>query len=158
MDWAWPNHQKEKEVNMERFIKLLIIGSFFILSGSFAFSAADHHTQTDTLKLDEAVENDNDTITYELIIFDLGFNSWYIRESRPADFYSQPFLERWNKILTDQWNQLLHSSRRRDCAPELYLDYDPHIDYGMPFNHELFYYFKYTHQKCGLFRNTPGRW
>ncbi len=143
---------------MKRLIKTFLIIGLILITGSPVFSVTVGNEPVDTLKLDEKVENKNDTITYELVIFDPGFSSWYARESRPASFYSQAYLERWNKILTDQWNQLIHSARRRDCAPEVYLDYDTDIDYGMQFNHELFYYFKYMHRRCRLFTSTPGRW
>ncbi len=143
---------------MERFISIFAITGFFILTGSLASSAGDHEAEVDTINLKEAVVEENDTTEYELIIFDPGFSYWYVSESKPVSYYSKSYLERWNKILTDQWNQLIHSSRRRDCVPEVYLNYDPNIDYGMQFNHELFYYFKYMHQNCRLFRNTPGRW
>ncbi len=143
---------------MERFIRIFAIAGFFILTGSLSSSAGDHETEADTINLKEAVVEENDTIEYELIIFDPGFSYWYVSESRPVSYYGQSYLERWNNILTDQWNQLVHSSRRRDCVPEVYLDYDADIDYGMQFNHKLFYYFKYMHQNCTLFRSTPGGW
>lgn len=143
---------------MKRLIKTFLISGLFIITVYPVFSLPGGNESVDTLNLEEKVEKENDTITYELVIFDPGFNSWYMRESRPASFYSQAYLERWNKILTDQWNQLIHSARRRDCIPGVYLDYDTDIDYGMQFNHELFYYFKYMHRRCRLFTSTPGRW
>lgn len=143
---------------MERFIRFFVIAGFFVFIGSPASIAGDHEAEPDTINLDESVVAENDTTEYELIIFDPQFSYWYRSTSQPVSYYSQSYLERWNKILTDQWNNLIHSSRRWDCAPEVYLDYDPGIDYGMQFNHELFYFFKYMHQRCRLFRNTPGRW
>ncbi|TVR40054.1 MAG: hypothetical protein EA394_08860 [Bacteroidia bacterium] len=143
---------------MERFIKFFILSGFFMFTGSFVFSALEREITADTLNLKEAVVEENDTIEYELIIFDPRFSHWYVRESRPIGHYNQSYLERWNKILTDQWNQLYHTSRRRDCVPEVYLEYDPDIDYGMKFNHQLFYYFKYMHERCRLFRSKPGGW
>jgi len=143
---------------MKRIIKFFLISTLFVLFVNPVMSFVDEDSQIDTLNLEEAIQEENDTITYELVIFDPGFSSWYARESRPFDFYSQSYLESWNKTLTDQWNQLIHSARRRECMPEVYLDYNPRVDYGMSFNHELFYYFRYMHEKCRLFRNTPGRW
>ncbi len=143
---------------MEWVIRIFVITGFFILTGSLASLAGDYETDTDTINLNEFVVNENDTTEYELIIFDPRFSSWYVRESRPVDFYMESYLKRWNNILTDQWNQLVHSSRRRDCVPQVYLDYDTDIDYGMQFNHKLFYYFKHMHQNCRVFRNKPGGW
>ncbi len=143
---------------MERFIKYFIFSGFLLLSGSLLLSAVEREVKSDTLNLKEAVVEENDTTEYELIIFDPRFSHWYMRESRPMGHYDQSYLERWNKILTDQWNQLYHTSRRRDCAPEVYLQYSLDIDYGMKFNHKLFYYFKYMHEQCRLFRSTPGGW
>ncbi len=143
---------------MKWFIRILAISGFFILTVSLVSSAGDRENKPDTINLEESVVKENDTTEYELIIFDPRFSYWYRTTSQPLTHYSQSYLERWNSILTNQWNSLIHSSRRRDCVPEVYLDYDPDIDYGMQFNHELFYYFRYMHEQCRIFRNTPGRW
>ena len=111
----------------------------------------------DTLNLEEAVVEDEDgEVHYELVIFDPGFHHWFARTGNPPGFYNQSYLEDWNKRLVNQWNQLYHSSRA--CRPEVYLKYDPDIDYGLELNHKLFYYFRYMHERCRMFTVTPGRW
>lgn len=110
----------------------------------------------DTLNFESS--DDGDETEYELIILDSGFDSWFARNSRPMNFYDLSYLENWNRQLAQQWNTKLGTSRRWDCAPQTYLDYDPRIDYGKELNYKLFFYFRYMHEKCRLFDQTPGGW
>lgn len=99
-----------------------------------------------------------DTIEYELTIFDPGFERWFTRTAKPMSFYNEDQLARWNRNLTQQWNSMLGSSWLRDCMPNSYIDYRPNIDYGKELNYQLFYYFRYVHERCRIFRQTPGEW
>lgn len=112
----------------------------------------------DTLHLAKPDPENNDTIEYELIILDPGFDAWFVKTMRPAGFYSQSYLENWNRILTDQWNALIPAGSRRSCLPETYLNYDTRIDYGIELNHKLFYYFRYIQEVCQPFGMYPGVW
>lgn len=99
-----------------------------------------------------------DTTEYELTIFDPGFERWFTRTARPISFYNEEQLASWNRNLTQQWNSMLGSSWLRDCMPSNYIDYRPNIDYGKELNYKLFYYFRYVHEQCRIFRQTPGEW
>lgn len=110
----------------------------------------------DTLKFESS--DDGDETEYELIIFDPGFDRWFARNSSPEGFYELNYLENWNRQLARQWNTKLGTSGRWDCAPQTYLDYDPRIDYGKELNYKLFFYFRYMHEKCRIFDQTPGEW
>lgn len=112
----------------------------------------------DTLHLAKPDQENNDSIEYELIILDARFDSWFVKTMRPPGFYTQSYLENWNRILTDQWNALIPTGGRRSCLPETYLNYDTRIDYGMELNHKLFYYFRYIQEVCQPFDMYPGVW
>lgn len=120
------------------------------------FAAAQEGENADTLKIN-GVEK-GDTLEYELIVFDAGFNSWYNTVQQPMSFYSQDYLEMWNEQLVTQWNNQVPSGRRSACFSNSYIDYDPNINYGLELNHKLFYFFRYIHERCGVFYNTPSRW
>lgn len=137
-------------------IFMVLTGVLFFFCGS-AFSNNGFDIPGDTLTFETDARADNDTIEYELVIFDPGFHNWFNRVRQPEWFYSDSYLTNWNTQLVSQWNYLYQSSSG-DCKPGVYIDYDPKIDYGKELNHKLFYYFRYMHEVCGLFTVTPGRW
>ncbi len=108
--------------------------------------------------IENVSDEESDTTEYDLVIFDAGFNRWFARNARPVSFYEHQYLQRWNAILTREWNSLGASGSLRDCRPVNYLDYDSGIDYGKELDYKLFYYFRYMHQRCRLFSQTPGQW
>ncbi len=132
----------------------IVLLLFFAVPG---FSGGFSEIQQDTLDIATA-EAENDTTEYRLIIFSPAFEGWFQRTHEPKDFYSQSYLEEWNKQLTDQWNRLIHSPRHRECMPETYIRYERDVDYGKELNHRLFYYFRFMHEQCGIFTNFPQRW
>lgn len=113
---------------------------------------------SDTLHLEKLAPEAGDTVEYELIIFDPGFQTWFVRVRQHEEMYSQEYLESWNMQLVTQWNNLLGRRGRPDCMPETYLNYDPRIDYGKTLNYQLFYYFRYMQERCRIFTNFPQRW
>jgi len=135
-------------------IRILAILTLFFMAVSL--QAKELSSPPDTLRFeapDKAEEQE-----YELLIIDPGFERWFVRNSNPITFYEQRYLENWNRQLAQQWNTKLGTSRRWDCAPQTYLDYNPGIDYGKELNYKLFYYFRYMHERCRIFDQVPGRW
>ncbi len=128
----------------------------FVAGLLFTFSSYASVLPGDTLEL--APAGDGDGKEYELIIFDTGFDSWFNRVNRPEWFYSEGYLENWNIQLVSQWNHLYHTEGGADCMPGVYVNYDGSVDYGKPLNYRLFYYFRYMHERCGLFSVHPGGW
>ncbi|MDD2286878.1 MAG: hypothetical protein PHQ11_15940, partial [Paludibacter sp.] len=43
----------------------------------------------------EAAEEDS--VAYELIVFDTGFETWYLLQNSPASYRSQQYYENWNR-------------------------------------------------------------
>ncbi|TVQ09536.1 MAG: hypothetical protein EA361_15350 [Bacteroidetes bacterium] len=125
----------------------------------FSGCAAPKETARDeTVEVSVNAVEESDTTVHELLIFDSDFDRWFARNSRPISFYDHQYLKRWNATLTREWNTISAPSTIRDCRPVSYLDYDSGIDYGKELDYKLFYYFRYMHQRCRLFSQTPGQW
>jgi hypothetical protein len=84
-----------------------------------------------------------DSVEYELIIFDPGFESWFLTHSKPIWYHSVEYYENWNKQYVIAWNSKAISARTSKYF-ESTIDYDPFIHYGLGLNHKLFYYFMYV--------------
>lgn len=139
---------------MKTFRILVILILFFVIENPLQTKL--HASPPDTLRFETAEKETEQE--YELLILDPGFDRWFARNSRPISFYEESYLENWNRQLAQQWNTKLGTSRRWDCAPQTYLDYDPGIDYGKELNYRLFFYFRYMQERCRIFDQTPGEW
>lgn len=90
-----------------------------------------------------------DSITYELIVLDPGFDSWYLIHGTPSKYHTQSYYESWNKRYVDAWNYQ-HIGYRYPEVIEGNIDYQTNIDYGFELNHKLFYYFMYVENELGI--------
>lgn len=117
---------------------------FFItcLVSSHAQQTPNKPSQTpDTLRIA------NDSLEYEIIIMEVGFNNWLLTQ-RPQSYYSLAFLENRNRIYVQNYNQRVMQPQRYN--PDLYflqINYDPQVNYGKEVNYLLFMYFRYFEQK-----------
>lgn len=87
--------------------------------------------------------DEEDSLQYELIILDAGFDTWFLTHSKPVWFYSQEWYENWNRQYVTAWNHHTTDSRSRRFF-ETYIDYRPMVNYGLDLNYKLFYYFQYV--------------
>ena len=93
----------------------------------------------------------NDSLEYEIIIFDIGFNLYLNTIARPMGYYSQKFLENKNDIFVTNWNLRAMNPTRYDVS--IYgnvIDYDPNINYGLEVNYKLFNYFLFAQKKYDM--------
>jgi hypothetical protein len=100
---------------------------------------------------EEPVRIANDSLEYEIIIFDIGFNNYLNSIARPMGFYEQSFLEARNIVYVTEWNIRAMNPTRYD--PNIYenvIDYQPHIDYGMEVNYKLYNYFQFAQRKYNM--------
>ncbi len=86
---------------------------------------------------------EEDSVEYELIVFDPGFETWYMLQNSPARYRSQQYYENWNRQYVSEWNYLATQSRRKSFFQSI-MGYEPGVDYGFDLNHKLFYYFQYV--------------
>lgn len=110
-----------------------------------------------SLTIEEKPEqSEEDSVSYELIVLDPGFENWFITRAQPSNMRNQSYYESWNERYVDAWNvqrvgfrysQLIHGN----------IDYDRNTDYGLEINHKLFYYFMYVENvlKIQLVPNGP---
>jgi len=86
----------------------------------------------------------NDSLEYEVIIMEPGFNSWLASQARPRGYHSESYLEIKNQIYTSEWNnRVLQSQRYNPRLYEQQIDYNPSIHYGYEVNYLLYNYFIY---------------
>ena len=97
-----------------------------------------------------------DSVEYELLVFDSGFETWYMLQNSPARYRSQQYYENWNRQYVSQWNYLATQPRRRSFFQSI-VGYEPGVDYGFELNHKLFYYFQYVEQvlRIPILSNRP---
>ncbi|WP_309642073.1 DUF6146 family protein [Flavobacterium sp.] len=95
-----------------------------------------------------AIEKDtvriaNDSLEYEIIIIEPGFNAW-LATQKPRSYYSLQYLENHNQRFATQWNNRVAQPYSYD--PSLYemrIDYFSSIHYGYEVNYLLYHYFMY---------------
>ncbi|WP_024769458.1 DUF6146 family protein [Aquimarina macrocephali] len=140
---------------MKNCIYILILG-IFIYSCSTTKNRKMDVASTDTAS--DTVRIANDSLEYEIIIIEPGFNSWLVTQ-RPRGFYSETFLETRNRIYVTEYNQRVMQPQRFD--PNLYLqqiNYQYATHYGYEVNYLLYNYFIYFEQRYRQrFIATRGR-
>jgi hypothetical protein len=111
-------------------------------------------------KSKDVVRIANDSLEYEVIIIDPGFNSWLASNARPRGFYSESYLESRNQIYVTEWN--IRASQPQLYNPNLYevrIDYNPSIRYGYEVNYLIYNYMVYfqitNKQQLGGFVPRP---
>ncbi len=106
---------------------------------------------------EEPVVIANDSLEYEVIIFDVGFNYYLNSQARPVGFYSQNYMETWNNIYITNWNIRAQNPTRYNAS--IYanvIDWDPNIDYGLDVNYKLFNYFQFAQIKYQMRLDTEN--
>lgn len=111
----------------------------------------------------ENSENDtvriaNDSLEYEIIIIEPGFNLFINSYARQRGYYSQSYLENKNSLIVPEYNQRVGNPQRYN--PDLYMNqinYDPSIDYGYEVNYLLYNYFVYFSRNYNQRFSVPTR-
>ncbi len=137
---------------------------YFLVALGLIYGCAS--TQTDkkmTGKNPTATENDtvriaNDSLEYEILIIEPGFNTFLNSIARPEGYYSQNYLENKNKFLVIEYNQRVNQPFQYN--PELYplqINYDGNIDYGYDVNYKLYNYFVFFSRTYNQRFSVPTR-
>jgi hypothetical protein len=102
----------------------------------------------------------NDSLEYEVVIIEPGFNGWLQSTARPRGYYSESHLESRNRQWVMEWNSRVNQPNRYD--PNLYemrINYDFGVHYGYEVNYLIYNYFIYFQmhykQKLGTFDVRP---
>jgi len=97
---------------------------------------------------EEVVRIANDSLEYEILIIDIGFELYLQTIAKPANFYSQSYYELKNQFYVIEWNiRALNPLRYNSSIYENVIDYDPNIDYGLDVNYKLYNYFEFVKYK-----------
>ncbi len=122
---------------------LLVLGLLIFSCGSPKKAVADADIQNE-----KPVRIANDSLEYEIIIIDVGFNFYLESIAKPMNYYSQNFLESRNRIYVTEWNIRARDLTRYDSnIYENVIDYQPNINYGLEVNYKLYNYFQFAQRK-----------
>lgn len=101
------------------------------------------------ISIREADNQESDSVEYELIVFDSGFESWFLSRAKPVNWHEQSWYENWNRQYVQAWNYHNLGARHKELI-DGYINYEPDVDYGPEINHKLFYYFMYVEHELGI--------
>jgi hypothetical protein len=125
---------------MKNTIYILLVLAFLI-SCTSTNNAIYSGARTDTTTTNDTIRIANDSLEYEIIIIEPGFNAWLA--TQPArGYYSQNAME-----ISNNYKVLIYNLRARNplrYGSWLYpvpIDYDNNIDYGYEVNYLLYNYF-----------------
>ena len=126
----------------------LMILILLITSLNFAVTAQQKPASVEIVR-DSADFAAADSTTYEILVFDVGFENWLVTNSRPKWYYENDYYRAKNHQYTVSWNNLVRQAMYRPPF-EYEIEYDPKIDYGVEVNWKLFWYYKYLEQTIGI--------
>ncbi|MDY0199285.1 MAG: DUF6146 family protein [Tenuifilaceae bacterium] len=115
----------------------LIILSLLIFSCASQREMANNSSGRLALKDTSQVK---DSLEYDLIIFDQGFDYWLSSRSFQKNQYSNSYLQSMNNLYVIEWNRRYSMG---DHKIESYIDYSPFNEYDFELNYKLYMYFKY---------------
>jgi len=122
---------------------------FLIFTSFLCFSCVTNQAnKPNTKKTDKGyskVESDKITISnpdqkFEVIIIDIGFDTWLLSKGKQRGFYDQTFLETKNRIWVNEWNS---RSRAGYYGYDYTIDYNANTNYGYEVNYMLYNYLLY---------------
>ena len=83
----------------------------------------------------------SDSIEYELLVFDTGFESWYL--TRPVQQHSHSYYRSKNIQYVSEWNNRFLSTPRYSQLLMNRIEYDPSVNYPLELDSKLYWYFIY---------------
>jgi len=129
--------------------KLIIFLFAFALSTSAYSFQSNVHQDKVVPKTDSVAIAHGDSTEYELIIFDTGFNGWFISNRKPVWYHEKEYYHTKNTFYTSYWNlRVLEYMHRPPYDFEI--EYDSKVDYGIDVEWQLFWYYKYLENKYNI--------
>lgn len=131
-------------------MKTLIYGC--IISTSFFLFACGKPTYiTNKTTQEQPVIIANDSLEYQIIIIEQGFNLYLNTIAKPVGFYSQNYLENKNTFYVNAWNNRVNTPFTYN--PNIYenlIDYNTNVNYGYDVNYKLYNYFQFAERKYAM--------
>ncbi len=90
-----------------------------------------------------------DSTEYEVIISDIHFDQWYLLNYSDAKDRNNEYYRSKNITAVYNWNDLYRRGRYID-AIDSWINYEPHIDYGIEVNRKRYWYFKFVEDYYGI--------
>lgn len=124
---------------------LLFITLFLVLlMGCKAPKSGSLANNTSVAKPSDTIRIANDSLEYEVIIIDAGFNTWLNAQAKPRGFYTEDYLEGRNRIYVAEWNnRAMQPQRFNPNLYEMQINYNYNIHYGYEVNYLIYNYFMY---------------
>lgn len=124
--------------------KLYYILAVLVLTSCYTQKPSVKNSRT----AEKAVVISNDSLEYEIIILDIGFNTYLNTIAKPMNYYSEAYYRMKNNLYVNEWNNnVLNPNARFRNIFEQRIDYEEQIDYGLEVNYKLFNYFKFVEYK-----------
>lgn len=128
---------------MKKCISILIVILTIIACSTTSQNIASADNASNK-KINDTVRISNDSLEYEVIIIDNGFNYWLASRALPRNHYSLAYLENKNQQYVTEWN--IRATQPNRYNPNLYemtIDYQPQIHYGYEVNYLIYNYMIY---------------
>ncbi len=122
-----------------KYIISILLFSLFIFSCDSTKKTVS--TEEDTT-FSDTVRIANDSIEYEIIIIEPGFNAWLVTQP-PKGYYGLNYLETRNRRYVSEYNRRVYDPGYNNKLYVQEINYNPNISYGLEVNYLLFNYFKY---------------
>lgn len=122
-------------------LMILIVG---YLSTNHVFAQENKEDST------SIIINSEDSVEYELLVFDSRFESYLATVPHSKNFYSNEYYRNWNIQYCSEWNRRHENPFKYGDIYETKINYDPSVDYGIDLNFKLYYYFQYFEKKHGI--------
>ncbi len=121
---------------------LYILFAGLLIYGCGTTKDRDFSKKDITATANDTVRIANDSLEYEIIIIEPGFNLFINSIAKPRGFYSQSYLENKNRFLVQEYNSRVNQPfnfNRNLYIQEI--NYDNNVDYGYEVNYMLYNYF-----------------
>ncbi|MGB0789198.1 MAG: DUF6146 family protein [Marinirhabdus sp.] len=94
------------------------------------------------MEINDTLRIANDSLEYEIIIIEPGFNAWLVTQF-PEAYYSLSFLENQNAFYVGEYNRRVINAAHDNELYPLQINYELGTRYGKEVNYLLYNYFVY---------------
>ncbi len=113
------------------------------------FGACQTSNRMLAVKDKNLIDIKQDKDEYELLVLDPGFETWFQATWGPAKDRSLAYYRSWNQRYVIDWNYKATHPHTFDLFDNT-IQYDPNIDYGLPVERKLFYYFRWVETQLNI--------
>ncbi|MDO5656113.1 MAG: DUF6146 family protein [Flavobacteriaceae bacterium] len=122
---------------------------FCILLIGFISSCHTHYPKPKEVQKISFEENEEGD--YEIIVFDSQYETFLLTHAMPISYYSENYYKNQNIFLVTEWNARHNQPNRFNRnLYEVYIDYQPHIAYGLAFEYRLYNFFMFMEWKYDI--------